>query len=91
MGLMRLGQVRVQRRDAFRALAGMDGDALALVQHLHRSRAQAHVHARPDQAVRDAVAALLDLDVVLDADLGMTPFGIRVGHRRQGFESNTYA
>jgi hypothetical protein len=34
----------------------------------------------------NTVPALLDLDVVIDADLGMTPIGIRTGHRRQGFE-----
>jgi len=30
--------------------------------------------------VRDAVAAFVDFDVVVDADLGMAPLGVLIGH-----------
>jgi hypothetical protein len=33
--------------------------------------------------VRDAVAALVHLDVVVDTDGGMAPLGVLIGHRRQ--------
>ena len=60
-----------------KAMAGpaarMSGDAAALVEDLHGAGRQAHLHLLLGKGVRDRVAMPVDLDVVVDVDLGLSP------------------
>ena len=56
----------------------MAGHALAAVEAFHGGGGQAHVELAPDEGVGDGVVVALDLDVVVDVDSGLLPFGEHV-------------
>jgi len=54
----------------------MEGDSLALEEGLDRGVGETDIDPFVDQPVGDAVVVVIDLDVVIDTDLGPAPLGI---------------
>ena len=67
----------------------VSGDALAAMEDLDGGCRQARPNLVAQQAVGNRVIVLLDLDVIVEADPALKPFGIFVGHLRQGFQGRT--
>ena len=88
MPLMGLGHVLRERAVAAPAvLAQMAGRPLLLMEDLHSSGADQHLHPVMRQKVRDRVIMPFIVDVVIDADLGRLPDGKDIILRRQGLQS----
>ena len=72
--LVRLGHVLRDRRVfADLVTAGVHGNATRIEEALDRRGAEARLDLVADEVVRDAVVMALDLDVVVDTDLGALP------------------
>lgn len=74
---------------AARAAAGMDGDALVVVEDLDHAVSKANIDTFADQAVRHGLEAVQHVDVVIGMDLGLLPFRILEGFRRQRAQGGT--
>ena len=64
--------------------AQVRGDALVLEEHLDGGAGEAHLDDLTGQLVGNGVVVALDLDVVVDVDLGPAPGGELVALRGQG-------
>ena len=60
---------------------GVGGHPLALVESLHRGGGQPDVESLPQQPEGHAVVVVVHLDVIVDVDRRLEPFGIFVGFR----------
>jgi len=54
-----------------------------LMEYLHHAMGEAYIDHLPDQAVRDGIEGVANLDVVIGVNLGALPFGIFKGLVRQ--------
>src|SRR5437868_7650800 len=70
----------------FLEAAHVTGDALALMEQLHRAMAGPIPERLVDQRVRGAVEVLIDADVIVDVNAHLTPVGVFVRPRRQGLQ-----
>ena len=61
----------------------MGGDPLALAEHLHRARREAHLEFVFGEAVGDAVVMVFDLDMIVEPGTPDPPLGIDVRFRGQ--------
>jgi hypothetical protein len=64
----------------------MRSNALAVVEDFDRACGDARPHFLTQQLVRDRVIVLVDLDVIIDADPALLPFGKDVWRNRQRLE-----
>ena len=64
----------------------MGGDALAAVKDLDRTRCDARPNLLAQQLVRNRVVVLVYLDVVVEPDPALLPFGEDIGLGRQRLE-----
>jgi hypothetical protein len=60
----------------------MRGDALAVMEDLDGTRRDAHPYLLARQLAGGRVVVLLDLDVVVEPDRALLPFGVDVRFRR---------
>src|SRR5215813_14265387 len=77
VGAMMRGHVIGQGGMAATAVggAGVRGDAPVLVEDLDGRGGETGLHLARDERVRDAVVMAIDLDVIIDVDAGLLPFG----------------
>ena len=80
------GHMFRERGEEVGVATGMRGDALAFVEHLHDRSGGTHVQPVTDPTVRDAVVALVHLNVVIDTGFGLLPLGVIVEAVRQRLE-----
>ena len=59
---------------------------LILEKHLHRGGCDPHIHLLSDQLIGYAIVMAVNLDMIVDIDPGLFPFGVLIPARRKGFE-----
>jgi hypothetical protein len=64
----------------------MEGNSSALEEGLQRRGGEADIEPLMNQLIRDTVVMMIHFDVVIDIDLGLTPFSENVAMNWQGFE-----
>ena len=65
----------------------MGGDAIAAMEDLDGARRDPRPQLLAQQRVRHRVVVLLDLDVIIEADPALLPFGVDVGLGRQRLQA----
>lgn len=83
VGSVALGHVLGQGREAPQGITQMRRHPLLLVEHFHHGVSQAHLQHFACQAVGHSVQAPVEVEMVVDAGFGLTPFRIVVEHFRQ--------
>src|SRR5262245_8562571 len=84
---MRFGHVLGDgRMTALAVRARMDGDAFMVEEAFDCRGRDADIELSFDERVRDAVVVTFNLDVIVNVDAGLLPFGVFVGLRGQRFE-----
>ena len=84
---MGTGHVLGEGGEQLGVAARMGGDALPFVEDLHDAGTGTHIQDMADPAVRNAVVALVELDVVIDTGFGLLPLGVFVGVAGKGFRA----
>ena len=80
VALMRLWPMRIQRRvGACFVAARMRGHTLALMEDLDSHRGKACVELTMQQSIGNTVIVPVDLDVIVDIDAYLLPFGENLG------------
>ncbi len=68
-----------------RVVTPMTGDAFAVMEALDGRGSEPHVELTLDEVVGHGVVMAFHLDVIVDVDAGLLPFGELVRRDRQGF------